>query len=246
MIKFSKKILSILLVLIIWEVLYELFFSNNFFVTSPLKLWNILTYKSNVIFEHTMYTVVEVVVGVILSFCLASMLALLLDQSTRIKEKVFNKLVILQTIPLIILAPLISNILGFGVGSKVFIVVLVSFFTLLVSLVEGFTNIPVEYYLLFEVMDTKKWQLYYYLKIPFAIPYLYNGLKIVLTYAVSSTVIAEYMGSQMGLGIYLSRAYSNFRMDEVWLITIIVACLTLILLKILDIVKDKFFAKYFN
>ncbi len=225
---------------VFWQVLVKIFKVPNYIIPDPISILKAIVANFKILLTHTMYTLVEALIGLLIAIVLAIMLAVIFDKNTKLKQSFMQIFAIVQTIPLIIMAPIFLIWFGFGISSKIILVVSICLFPILVNLLEGFSQIEAEYLDLMQVMQSSSRQVYLKLKIPGSIPYFFSGLKIAITYSISGAVAAEYVGSNHGLGIYMSRSLTNFDYDMIFAITIIVCSLTIILLKLLTLVSNKY------
>ena len=138
--------------------------------------------------------------------------------------------VVSQTIPLVALAPLMILWFGFGLLPKVLLVVLVTFFPMLVALLSGYGQVPQAVLDLLGSMGAGRWATFRRAHLPAARTAFFAGLRISATYAIVATIFAEYAGSRRGIGIYILSAKNNFRADLVLAAVVVSALLTLLLL----------------
>ena len=118
---------------------------------------------------------------------------------------------------------------GFGLMPKIVLVALVTFFPMLVALVEGYDATEKEIGQMLRAMGAGRWRVFLSARLPSALPYFFAGLRISITYAVVGAIFAEYAGAAKGLGIYMLNAKNNFRPDLVLAAVAVSAALTLIL-----------------
>jgi ABC-type nitrate/sulfonate/bicarbonate transport system permease component len=109
------------------------------------------------------------------------------------------------------------------------LVALVTFFPMLVALVQGYEATEVEIGQMLRAMGAGRWRVFVLARLPSALPYFFAGLRISITYAVVGAIFAEYAGAAKGLGIYMLNAKNNFRPDLVLAAVGVSAALTLIL-----------------
>jgi ABC-type nitrate/sulfonate/bicarbonate transport system permease component len=121
-----------------------------------------------------------------------------------------------QTIPVIAIAPLMIIWFGFGLLPKVLLIVLVTFFPIVVALLDGFAATEPEAMDLLRTMGASRRQTFRLVRFPGALPHLFTGLRISATYAVLAAIFAEYVGAYHGLGIWMSQSKSSFRTDLVF------------------------------
>ena len=135
-----------------------------------------------------------------------------------------------QTVPLVALAPLMILWFGFGLLPKVLLVILVTFFPMLLSLLSGYRQVPPAFVELLSSMSAGRWFVFRRAVLPSARSSFLAGLRISATYAIVATIFAEYTGASRGLGIYILAAKNNFRADLVLAAVVVSAGLTLALL----------------
>ncbi|MFP1645044.1 ABC transporter permease [Pontitalea aquivivens] len=140
-----------------------------------------------------------------------------------------------QTVPLVALAPLMILWFGFGLLPKVLLVILVTFFPMLLSLLSGYRQTPQAFADLLAAMGAGQWAVFRRATLPSARASFVAGLRISATYAIVATIFAEYAGARRGLGIYILAAKNNFRADLVLAAVVVSAVLTLALLGLLQL-----------
>ena len=174
-------------------------------------------------------TLVATLIGFGFSLLLAFGISVVIDRFRPARRSLMPVLVTSQTLPLIVLAPLVVVWFGFGLAPKIVLIVLVTFFPLTVALVEGYASSSVDSEALFRTFGASWWQTFSKLRLPSALPFFFTGLRIAITYAVVGAVFAEYAGSEHGLGIYMQNAKNAFRTDLVIAAVFVVSGLTLML-----------------
>ncbi len=181
------------------------------------------------LWANTLPTLGATLLGFALAMVLAFSLSILIDRWAFARGTVMPLMVISQTLPIVVLAPLMVLWFGFGLLSKLILVVLVTFFPLVVSLVEGYATSDPDAGALFRSTGAGWWRTFRGLRLPSALPSFFTGLRIAVTYAVVATVFAEYAGSEHGLGIYMQVAKNSFRTDLVLAAVVVTSALTLLL-----------------
>ncbi len=225
--------------LIIWQFIVVVLNVPNYIIPSPIAI--MLEAKENwqLLLEHSIYTLFEALTGLFIAIVLAYIIAIIVDLKPQIRKLVMRVFAITQTIPIIIIAPIFLIWFGFGLSSKILLVISICLFPLVVNILSGFEQVSNEYAELFYVMQAKKGDYYRRLKIPGSRVNFFSGLQVAITYSISGAVAAEYVGSNKGLGIYMARSLTNYNYEMIFAITIIVVVMTLVLLKIMNRVKDK-------
>jgi ABC-type nitrate/sulfonate/bicarbonate transport system permease component len=179
--------------------------------------------------DNAIPTLSATVLGFACSLAAAFILSVLVDFFQPLRRALFPIFIISQTLPLVAIAPLVVLWFGFGLTPKILLVALVTFFPMLVALVEGYEATDDDIQLLLRSMGAPSWRVFLMARLPSALPYFFAGLRISITYAVVGAIFAEYAGATKGLGIYMLNAKNNFRPDLVLAAVAVSAGLTLML-----------------
>ena len=186
--------------------------------------------------RHAAATVGVASVGFTLSVLFAIFVSILLHFVGWLRRGMMPLLVASQTVPIVALAPLMVLWFGFGLLPKVLLVILVTFFPMVVSLMAGYATLPRAYRDQLVSMGARQWQVFRRATLPSARGHFFSGLRISATYAIVATIFAEYAGARRGLGIYILTAKNNFRADLVLSAVVVSALLTLTLLALIHLV----------
>jgi ABC-type nitrate/sulfonate/bicarbonate transport system permease component len=178
--------------------------------------------------DNTWPTIVVTLSGFVCSLAVAFGFSVLMDFLRPLRRALYPLFVVSQTLPLVAIAPLIVLWFGFGLLPKVLLVALVTFFPMLVALLEGYEATDKHIAELLVSMKASRWQMFTLARLPSSLPYFFAGLRISVTYAVVGAIFAEYAGAAKGLGIYILSAKNNFRPDLVLAAVFVSACLTLL------------------
>jgi len=179
------------------------------------------------LWENTVPTVREVMIGFAVSVAFAFVISVLLDLSPRANRAVMPLLIGSQTVPLVVLAPLFVIWFGFGFLPKILLVTLVTFFPVVVGLVDGYASTERDAVTLLRTMGAGKVSVFTLVRLPSALPGFFTGLRIGITYAVVAAIFAEYAGAVSGLGVYIRGASGSFRTDLVLAGVVVAALITL-------------------
>lgn len=217
----------ILILLLIWEGAVRLFSIPLYVLPSPVQVIRTLFSELPTLYAHGQVTVLEALIGISISLILALFLGILMDCFPLIRQGLYPILVVTQTVPMIVLAPIFIIYMGFGLAPKILTVVLMCFFPVAVSFSDGLAQVNEEYVHLVRSYGAGKWESYRLVKIPAAIPSLLSGLKVAATYSISGAVVGEWIGSQQGLGYYLLRVKNGYMLDKVFACVLVIIFLSL-------------------
>lgn len=230
-------ILTFLAIIIVWQVVVEVKDVPQYILPTPIDIVNVFINDYQNLFDNTLVTLYETVLGFTLALVVALLLGIIMDFVSVIRKCLYPILVVSQTIPTITIAPLLIIWFGFETLPKILMVSLTCFFPILISFVDGLENIDKDYLNLFKTMKSNKLQTFIHLKLPMSIDKLFSGIKISVTYMVVAATVAEWLGGTAGLGVYMVRAKSAYALDKVFASTIIVVVLSLIFVGFVNIAK---------
>lgn len=186
---------------------------------------------------HAYVTLFEALLGFLVSVALAFVLAVAMDSLPLLGRALYPLLVTTQTIPIISVAPLFLIWFGYGLLPKVLVVVLVCFFPVAVSLLQGLTAVDPDLIDLLRSMGASKVMVLRLVKLPAALPSLFSGLKIAATYSIMGAVIGEWLGAQAGLGYYMTLAQRSFLTARVFATILIITVLSLGVFKVIEVLE---------
>ena len=215
------------ILLLFWESAVRLLSVPLYVIPSPLKVLQTLFAELPTLFAHGRVTVMEAAAGIAISLALALLLGIVMDCFPLFRHGLYPVFVVTQTIPMIVLAPILIIYMGFGAAPKILTVILMCFFPVVVSFSDGLSQVNEEYVHLIRSYGAGKWDAYRLVKIPAALPPLLSGLRVAATYSVSGAVVGEWIGSQEGLGYYLLRVKNSYMLDKVFACVLVIIFLSL-------------------
>jgi len=162
---------------------------------------------------HARTTVGEIAAGFALTLAIGLPLSLAIASWPLLDRLVYPILVASQTTPKVAIAPLLVVWMGFGIAPKIFMVVIVAFFPLVISSVVGFKSTPSEMIRLGRSMGLSRLAMFTKVTLPHALPEVLAGVKVAITLAVIGAVIGEFVGADSGLGYLLMSALSRLDME---------------------------------
>ena len=227
--------LAFLFLLLIWELGVRAYNLPGYVLASPGKVLATMTDIYPALCFHGSMTLLEAVTGFILAIIIAFVMAFLLDTCVWLNRAVYPLLIISQTIPLIVLAVLFTIWFGFGLLPKILVVILVCFFPVVISFSNGLRKVDPDQLNLFRSMGASRLKTFAMVKLPAAMPAFFSGIRISATYSIMAAVIAEWLGSNRGLGYYMTLQQKQFAIDRVLAAVVIICLLSLLLVKLIDL-----------
>lgn len=220
-----------------WEAYVRIAGVSPVVLPGPVRILDALwTYRADAV-RHAIPTLLETVIGFGIAVVLAIGAAIAMDRAPAVRRAVEPLLVTSQTIPIVALAPLFLLWFGFGLAPKVLVVVLVTFFPIVVALLDGLRSAPPQSAELLRSYGATDSQVFRKLRWPSALPNLFTGLRISVVYAVIGAVFGEYVGAREGLGIWMQLSQNAFRTDLVFAAVIVTSALSLALYALVGLAR---------
>ncbi len=228
---------GILLVALIatWQIVVEWRETPRWLLPSPADIVKAFIESADLIWRHADITLIEVGSGFGIALVLGIATAVASHMFSIIWRTIYPLLVISQSVPVIVLAPLLVIWFGFGITPKIALIVLVCFFPICISFLDGLRAADGEILNLLKVMGASKWQMFRIGRLPAALPSLAAGAKIAATYSVIGAVIVEWLGASRGLGVFLIRSQNSFRADRAFVVIVLVSALAIGLFVFIDL-----------
>lgn len=222
---------------VVWELICLSGTVAALILPTPGDTFRAFFAQGDMIMYHTGITLLEAVAGLAAGVAVGFVLAVLMDAC-----KVFDfgfkpLLVITQTVPTIVIAPLISLWLGYDIQPKILLVALTTFFPIAIGLSDGYRSTDPDMIDLMRSMGAGKLKIFWFLKLPSALPNFFSALKISTTYAIVGAVVSEWVGALGGLGYYILRLQRMYAYDAMFATILWVIVLSLVLLFALEVVK---------
>ncbi len=227
LIKGLKRLVWLSSAFALWHIVTAVGEIPAYILPSPITVLNTLFEDRGILWNHAQETLFEWSVGLVLSTLLALALSWFAFESTTFEKFLQRTLVVSQSVPYLTIAPLLLLWFGLGATPKIILILLTCTFPITQLTVSGLRNAQLEYGVLAAVLRLSKGKALKTIFAPAALPQFFEGVKIAVTYAFVSSVLAELIGSEAGLGVYLSRAQTAYRTDRVMAVVIVIVFFSL-------------------
>lgn len=212
-----------------WEVYVRVADTRPFILPPPSRIWDAFVRTRETLAGHTWSTLTEALIGIGIGTFVGVVLAAMIASLALIRRVLYPLLIVSQTIPMIVLAPLLVIWFGLGMTPKIVVVALITFFPVVVSTSDALLNADRDLIAMVRSMGANRLQVLRTVLIPSAIPALFAGLKISAAYAVGAAVVAEWVGSDSGIGVYINRSTRSFQTDQIFVAVAVIALLSMAL-----------------
>ncbi|MBW8636856.1 ABC transporter permease [Hoeflea sp. WL0058] len=237
-----RPIATFAAILVIWELSTIVFEIPSFLLPAPTR---ILTGFDAVEFsrwiEHIWATLRVALYGYITAIVIALPLAIVLSRSKVVSDCLYPLLVVIQSTPVVAVAPIIIVVLGSGDAPRIVITFLITFFPLVVSMTTGLMATPPELIELSRSLRAPVSRELSQIRIPYAIPYIFSGLKISITLSIIGAVVAEFVAAEKGIGYFIQFSTSYFKIPQAWAGLFLLVLISLLLFQIISAIQKQFF-----
>ncbi len=227
----------------IWQLLCIFEVVPSFMLPSPQKVVKAFITDFGNLMDHAAYTLTEAALGIGISIIAGFLCAVLMNYFAPVRHALYPVLVLTQTVPPVAIAPLLVLWFGFGITPKVLLIVLVCFFPITIGFLDGFEACEADEINLLKSMGASPVQIFRYLKFPRSLPHFFSGLRVSSSYCIVSAVIAEWLGGDKGLGVYLTRVRKSYAYDKMFAVIIFVCILSIALIYLISLI-EKFAMPY--
>ena len=233
----APPLLTLAALTVLWQVLAATSGLPVWLVPTPVAViqagvewWRLLP-------EHTLVTLYETVTGFAVAIVFAVATALAVSAVPFLRRTLYPILLAFQSMPKIAIAPLLLIWAGHGDLPKIIVVFLVCYFPIVVSTVAGLESVPASMLELARAISASRWHVYSKFRLPCALPYLFVGLKVSITLAISGAVIGEFVGASSGLGYVIILSSQQFNTALAFCAMLLLTLLTIILYYLVDLAE---------
>ncbi|MGA8649550.1 MAG: ABC transporter permease [Xanthobacteraceae bacterium] len=227
--------------IVVWEGACRLFAIPSFLLPSPSAIVQAgLEVSAAQWLGHAGATLRVALMGYAAAIAVSIPLAVALVNSRFLSRTLYPILVIVQSTPIVAVAPIIVVTLGASDLPRVVITFLIAFFPIIVSTVTGLKATPEELIELSRSLRAGRAREMLHIRLPFAVPYIFSALKISITLSIIGAVVAEFVAAERGLGFFIMFSTSFFKIPQAFAGLAILVALSLALFRLCTLVQRWF------
>lgn len=226
------------LFLLIWEVAVNVTDVPSYLLPKPTEIWNTMLESMERLWDHSLVTAYEMILGYFLAIGVAVPLAIFITSSPTFDRFITPILLFFQTVPKIAIAPLFLVWFGVGILPKVLVAFLISFFPIIIDTAVGLRSVTPDMIDLARSMGATQYQIFIRFRLPTSLPYLFSGLKVAATLAVVGAVVGEFVGADKGLGYLLLVSNSNLQTALTFAVIVALTAQGLILFYLIQFIEN--------
>ena len=212
-----------------WELVVRVFDVPSYELPPPTQVVRALVETRAVLPRHLWATTSVAVGGLVVGALAGVVIAALLTAVDPLRRALQPLLVASQSVPIVVLAPLLYYWFDFGARPRILVVALVVFFPIAVATLDGLREADPELVEMVRAMGASPLQVLARVRVPNALGSFFSGLRISAAYAMFGAVVAEWVGTDRGLGLYLERSADSYLIDQVFVAVVLIAAVSVAL-----------------
>ncbi|MBB5753577.1 ABC transporter permease [Prosthecomicrobium pneumaticum] len=233
----SPAIWTLIALVIFWEIAVRVTKTPVFILPAPSRIAEVFAATWPRLMINAGLTLSEVLIGFSCAVAIGVPLAVLITYSRLAERCVYPLIVASQTIPKVAIAPLMLAWFGYGLTPKVVIVILLSFFPIVINAVVGLKSSTAEMLYLAQSMGASGWQTFWKFRLPQALPNIFAGLKLATVLSVIGAVVAEFIGADQGLGYLIVVAGASFDIARQFAAIIMISAIGMVFFAVIELAE---------
>jgi NitT/TauT family transport system permease protein len=225
--------------LVAWEVLPRIAGIRSYLLPPFSAVMAELLEKLPIILEHTLVTTTEALIGLALAGVIGLLLSIVIVYSPTLRSLALPTLVAFNAVPKVAFAPLLVIWLGLGLESKVAMAFLIAFFPIVVNATTGMADVEPELLNLLRLMRASERQTFQKVRLPHALPAIFDGFRIALPLAIVGALVGEFVAASEGLGYLIIVSGIQLNTELVFSCVLVIAVLSLLLYGVLAFVEGR-------
>ncbi|MDQ2631015.1 MAG: ABC transporter permease [Actinomycetota bacterium] len=210
-----------------------------YLVPSPAEIASSLWENRSLLAENAWVTLKEILLGILFALVVGIGFAILMHRWRVLRDAAYPLIVASQTIPIVVIAPILLVWFGYGITPKIVIVALICFFPITVNALDGLRSVDPEAVKMMRTLDASRWQRFRRVEAPSALPNLFTGIKISVVVAPIAAVFAEWAGSNEGLGRSIQSDLANYQVANMFAAVVVLSVLALALIGLVALAERR-------
>ena len=196
-------------ILVLWQVIVVVLKIPEAILPTPTRIFDIMVERRDLLLQHTWPTALQCIYGFLLAVAVGVGLGIAIAFSRLFRTGVYPLVIAFQVVPKVALAPLFIVWFGLGTTSRVLLAFVIAFFPMVVNTFAGIQSTDPVMIRMARSFSASRWTIFSKIEFPTALPYIFSGLKIGITFAVIGIIVAEFVTAQEGLGYLIVFSEGN-------------------------------------
>jgi len=235
--KYLSAVALTVTLLVAWELIVRLGHVPEYLLPAPTQILADLKTDWVILWPAMLVTLKEVVIGFVIATVAGVGLAVVLHLYGPLRRAMYPILIGSQTIPIVVLAPILVILLGYGILPKLVIVALICFFPIVVNGIDGLRAVDEDFIRMMYTLDATRWGIFRRVEFPGALPSFFSGMRIAATFAAIGAVFGEWSGSNAGLGYVMLEATPNLLTARIFAAILMLTVISLVLFGLVSLLE---------
>lgn len=237
----DNRSLDIVLVLlgttILWELAVRIFHAPAIILPPPSAIWAAFMQSPWVFIRNMLYTLMTTGIAFAISVVLGVIMAVGIVQSKFLERTLYTLLIAINSVPKVALAPLFVIWLGTGASSQLAVAVMLAIFPIVINTVLGLRSVDPDMLNLAKATRASKFDIIYKIRVPNALPSLFSGMKVGISFALVGAIVGEFVAGGRGLGFLVLTAQGQFDTTRVFVSLVLLGTMGTILFYAVDVAE---------
>jgi putative hydroxymethylpyrimidine transport system permease protein len=235
--KYLSAVALMVALLVAWELIVRLGHVPEYLLPAPTQILADLRTDWVILWPAMLVTLKEVLIGFVIATVAGVGLAVVLHLYGPLRRAVYPILIGSQTIPIVVLAPILVILLGYGILPKLVIVALICFFPIVVNGIDGLRAVDDDFIRMMYTLDATRLGIFRRVEFPGALPSFFSGMRIAATFAAIGAVFGEWSGSNAGLGYVMLEATPNLLTARIFAAILMLTVISLVLFGLVSLLE---------
>jgi putative hydroxymethylpyrimidine transport system permease protein len=212
---------------------------ESFLVPTPVEIAESLWDNRGLLAENAWVTLQEILLGIVAALVVGVAFAVLMHRWQLLKDAAYPLVVASQTIPIVVIAPILLVWFGYGMTPKVLLIALFCFFPITVNTLDGLRSVDPDAVKMMRSLNASRRQQFRRVEAPAALPNLFTGVKIAVVFAPIAAVFAEWVGSSSGLGHLIQSDTAYFQVARQFATVAVLSAMALALIGLVTVAERR-------
>ena len=237
--RYGSAFALVIILIVLWQATVDIFSIPDYLIPAPTAIVSALG-DWDILGPATWVTLREVIYGFAIALVAGVLIAIMLHISSLLRRAVYPLLIGSQTVPIMVIGPILVVMIGYNIFPKLIIVALICFFPIVVNTLDGLGSVSEDYVRMMLTLDASRLGIFRRVEFPASLPMMFTGIRIAVTYAAIGAVVGEWAGSTNGLGYVMLEAEPNLQIARIFAVVVILTAISVVLFVIVSVLQRVF------
>lgn len=235
--RYGSAAALVVILIVLWQTTVKIFSIPDYLIPAPTAIASAMGGDWDVLGPATWVTLREVIYGFAIALAAGVLIAIMLHVSALLRRAVYPLLIGSQTVPIMVIGPILVVMIGYNIFPKLIIVALICFFPIVVNTLDGLGSVGEDYVRMMRTLDASRLAIFRRVEFPASLPMMFTGIRIAVTYAAIGAVVGEWAGSTNGLGYVMLEAEPNLQIARIFAVILILTSISVVLFVVVSVLQ---------